>query len=261
MKKIFKHFMLIISLFSISIFNFINVKALEYIEVDLLPTCDNTNKNTLYKYNEEFYMCKEIKGGKDKEKILYSNSNGSNSTITLSDTSVNYEYLEIFFGYSATSRNNSLKVYSPNNKSVTLMLNSGFSIASGVRTTNYFSGELSISGTSLTPGRHTNVAINTSSVSLVNSYGEGSTNNQIYVYRVVGLKPSIYYEYKKYSPVLGGSDMSQLSDFDIFFNDFLEQISETLNILTNNSIFLIGISSIIALAVIVLLIKLMKGGY
>ena len=54
------------------------------------------------------------------QKVLYENTSGSNSNITLSDNASNYEYIEIFF------RNNdnafsSIKVYQPNGKKVNLI--------------------------------------------------------------------------------------------------------------------------------------------
>lgn len=54
--------------------------------------------------------------------VLYSNTTGSNGTITLYETAVNFNYLEIFFRDQELPEYSSVKVYSPNNKSVNLAI-------------------------------------------------------------------------------------------------------------------------------------------
>jgi len=54
---------------------------------------------------------------------LYSDADGSNTDITLSDSTENYSYLELFYSYGATGPINSTKVYSPNNKKIILQIN------------------------------------------------------------------------------------------------------------------------------------------
>ena len=54
---------------------------------------------------------------KEKIKEIYSNENGSYSTVTLSESSGNFDYLEIFVKDSS-SRISSQKIYKSNNKIV-----------------------------------------------------------------------------------------------------------------------------------------------
>ena len=54
------------------------------------------------------------------QNVLYENTSGSNSKITLSDSASNYEYLEIFFRNNDNIYN-SVKVYQPNGKKVNLI--------------------------------------------------------------------------------------------------------------------------------------------
>lgn len=111
---------------------------------------------------------------------LYDNSSGTTGTVTLSESASNFNYLEIFF------RNNdntysSVKVYSPNNKRVSL-----FSVYLNTTSSSgeYFMAKganVTISGTSITK----------------NSYCEGNfynqnqqrdRNNNTYILKVLGYK-------------------------------------------------------------------------
>ncbi len=60
-----------------------------------------------------------------KEFVLYNDNAGSNGTITLSDNVSNYKYVEIFYYKYYTSNdkgyNHSVKVYNPNEKTVSLV--------------------------------------------------------------------------------------------------------------------------------------------
>lgn len=58
--------------------------------------------------DNELYMTPD--SSEDKEVILYNNSNGSFSTITLSDNAENYEYIEIFYAKATNSGINSTKI-------------------------------------------------------------------------------------------------------------------------------------------------------
>jgi len=87
----------------------------EYVGQLYLP---NKNDNTPIQFRgclagtwgswEDVYRCKS----------LYDNSSGTTGTVTLSETSANFEYLEIFYSYYAGSMDmyNSVKIYSPNGK-------------------------------------------------------------------------------------------------------------------------------------------------
>ena len=53
--------------------------------------------------------------------VLYDNSTGTNGTVTLSDSTANYDYLEIYFRTNdSTNYKNSVKIYSPDNALVPL---------------------------------------------------------------------------------------------------------------------------------------------
>lgn len=111
--------------------------------------------------------------------VLYNNTSGSNAEITLSDSSANYEYIEIFY------RNNnsvysSLKVYQPNGKSVLLPCNIGNSGNQiWVQTSTW-----SISATNVSPvsTRSVQLSLTSSGVSSV------SNTNQLYITRIIGYK-------------------------------------------------------------------------
>lgn len=112
-----------------------------------------------------------------KENILYDNSDGELSTITLSDDAGNYDYLEIFFMNNNASCCNSVKIYNPNGKTVDLTTNESNSSGS-VQIRN---SQASISGTSIS-----RIA---SGYFVVGSNGLISgkvTTNYIKIYRVVG---------------------------------------------------------------------------
>ena len=107
---------------------------------------------------------------------LYENTSGTSGTISnLSESSANFEYIEIFFGDSANgSAVNSVKVYKPNGKVVatTVCSQSGTDIRVNTR-------KLTISGTSITPSHQQ-----------VNFVPGGSTYevNEQLIYKVVGYR-------------------------------------------------------------------------
>ncbi len=110
--------------------------------------------------------------------VLYENNSGSTGTITLSDTSDNYYYLEIFYKnndgfYSST------KVPNPNGKDVVL-LTSNPSNSSGRA---YFkSTKLSISGTKITPESYSEIRLDDDSVTV------DTSTNMISIVKVLGWK-------------------------------------------------------------------------
>lgn len=108
------------------------------------------------------------------DKVLYENSSGSNGTITLSETSANFSYIEIFYKTNDEVYS-SVKVLSPNGKIVSLM-----SQWSG--TVVYLKTKMmSISGTTIT--NHSTTAY--SEVKLSQTATVENTNN-IYITKVVG---------------------------------------------------------------------------
>ena len=77
-----------------------------------------------------------------RAKSLYDNSSGTNGTVTLSETSANFSYLEIFFKNSVSGYE-SVKVYSPNGKKVT------FTSSHHDGAIYLFTKRMTISGTSI----------------------------------------------------------------------------------------------------------------
>lgn len=110
-------------------------------------------------------------------KVLYDNPIGTSGTVTLSETSANFSYMEIF--YFGGGVYNSLKIYSPNGKSIDLTT---FEIDS----TNYnnlyiWSCKASILNTSIT--------LNQNIYSLINATGKVYTNlPQTKIVRVIGYR-------------------------------------------------------------------------
>ena len=100
--------------------------------------------------------------------VLYNNATGTTGTITLSETSANFSYLEIY-GYSAYEYAFT-KVYSPNGKAVIL------STVVYADQAYFFATRLAISGTSITQAYNKNW------------YGSVTTDNSVYVTRVIGYR-------------------------------------------------------------------------
>ena len=110
-----------------------------------------------------------------KPKNLYNNATGTNGTVTLSETSANFNYIEIFY-YAKISNTNfygSVKVYSPNGKKAVLIsanaISSAMVLSINIR---------SISGTSITSEYN----------GTYSSFGAPDGTNEVYVYRVDGYK-------------------------------------------------------------------------
>ena len=113
-----------------------------------------------------------------KPTSLYDNSSGSNGTITLSQTAANFSYLEIFYTDNAGNQMQSIRVASPNGKTITLDCiepnNSGQAYAYQ-RISSY-----SISGTSVTRKNSVYIQHNPSAVPNIN------TNVYIVIKKVLG---------------------------------------------------------------------------
>lgn len=115
---------------------------------------------------------------------LYDNSSGTTGTITLSETSANFIYLEIFYGKDL-EKLQSVKVYSPNGKSASLI--SSYYNYNGTESNSFLqlqSKIVKISGTSITP-----IGNNTGVVNM--NYGNTFSifnNNETYIYKVNGYK-------------------------------------------------------------------------
>ncbi len=141
---------------------------------------EKLGKNFL-KVNGELIVKDSIKIGttniKDlfKPTVLFSNDAGTKENITLSDSAANYEYLEIFFTNNDRTYN-SVKVYKPNGKIVSLM-----SIYNNNDDRIWFKTALyTISGTTMFVGNNVEARlINNSSVGVWNG-------NNVYITRVIG---------------------------------------------------------------------------
>lgn len=137
---------------------------------------DNSDYDCFRGYQSKLYF------GSNKvmvETLLYDNSSGSNVTITLNETTENFDFIEIHF------RNNdnvydSKRFHSPNGKRIGLL-----SINSAASYLYLKATELNVSGSTLTP--------------LESNYGEvrigngvattyGGTTNQTYITRVIGFR-------------------------------------------------------------------------
>lgn len=115
----------------------------------------------------------------ETEIILYENSNGANGTVTLNESSANFNYIEIFYGNSAKSGTNSVKVYQPNGKGVDMSL-----YATADNNNLYIvTCRSNISGTTITPSQYGTTQFVASSGTF-----NITTSNSIYIYRVVGYR-------------------------------------------------------------------------
>lgn len=105
---------------------------------------------------------------------LYNDANGTTGTVNLSETSANFEYLEIFYKQAEyTSIYNSVKVYNPNGKKVSLVAIQSEGMGAGIA-----SAYVSISGNKITKVG--------SNVYWTNS---GNSNTDVmYITRVIGYK-------------------------------------------------------------------------
>lgn len=129
--------------------------------------------------NIPFYFNRDIQVNGRKlngYNVLYNNSSGSNGTITLNDSAINYNHLQIFYR-SNDYWYSSVDVYAPNGKLVCLSVN----YTDGSKYLYTKAKECSISGASLT---------NTSKIGETR-IGNGvattySASNNIYIYLVLG---------------------------------------------------------------------------
>lgn len=111
-------------------------------------------------------------------KTLYNNTTGTTGSVTLSESANNFNYLEIY--YKEYSYFSSTKIYAPNNKSAIL-------------NTSHYNGGQSFyhTATKLISISDTNITVDTDNLGRVNIYGTSnqvSTENTIYIVRVVGYR-------------------------------------------------------------------------
>ncbi len=113
---------------------------------------------------------------------LYNNTSGTLSTITLSETSANFTYLEIFYAKDLNSGFSSIKIYYPNGKYGNLVL-----IPTNYTSDIGFYGcRILINGASITFQDGRGMTINGIDN---NFYKSGySINNEIKIFRVIGYR-------------------------------------------------------------------------
>lgn len=129
-----------------------------------------------------------------KPTILYSTSAGNIGTITLSESAANFTYLEIFYTDNNDLEPNSVKIYSPNGKYVSMSCiepsTSGADPRVYIRTSGW-----TISGTSMTVGRTDLSGANRGVYGQIYPHANGTNidvkvteNNYIKIFRILGYK-------------------------------------------------------------------------
>lgn len=125
------------------------------------------------------------------ETVLYNNSQGTNGTVTLSETAANFSYIEIFYALDNASSDSthyanykSVKVYEPNSKKVGL---EGITYhrlkSSNIMQLTYLT--VTISGTTITRDSNSEVQMNLTPHQEVPSFG---TEKKVKIYRVIGYR-------------------------------------------------------------------------
>lgn len=110
-----------------------------------------------------------------KEIILYENNIGTKETVTLSETTENFSYIEVFAKY-GTAYYTSVKIFAPNNK----YFNMAASMMNQVASTGYVaSTNYSISGTTITPQYYGEWNLSSSSF---------SGDNKFTIFKVIGYR-------------------------------------------------------------------------
>ena len=100
----------------------------------------NNSSNLTYAHQGEI-QCKPTS--------LYDNSSGTTGTVTLSQTSANFNYLEIYYHRHSDKQTMCQKIYSPNGKNVQL-ISSWYGADGGTTNLYIYREKISISGTSIT---------------------------------------------------------------------------------------------------------------
>jgi hypothetical protein len=132
---------------------------------------------SIYVDNEEIYS---------KPVVLYNNASGSNSSITLSDSLDNYEYIEIYFGNQTKTKNSSIKLMKGCYNTQLKLIN--ISNTSTAQNTQEYYKDISLSGTSITTNLNRALFIVSASAEYSTATITSSNDNLVYIYRVVGYK-------------------------------------------------------------------------
>lgn len=129
-----------------------------------------------------------------KPTTLYSTSTGNIGTVTLSESAANFTYLEIFYADNNSRQPNSVRIYSPNGKYVSLSCiepsTSGAEPRVYIRTSGW-----TISDTSMTVGRSDLSGVNRGVYGQMYPHANGTNidvkveaSNYIKIFRVLGYK-------------------------------------------------------------------------
>lgn len=119
-------------------------------------------------------------------KVLYENTSGSAEDITLTDSSANYDYIEIFFRTNDRVYN-STKVYSPNGKTVDLTsVFAHYNSSEGMRV--YIKVKIVTINESIISQVTANEIVSAAQVKITNSAVTSGASNNIHITRVVGYK-------------------------------------------------------------------------
>jgi len=117
---------------------------------------------------------------------LYNNASGTNSNVTLSDSADNYNYIEIFFGNSSKTKNDSTKV-SKGLYSTTLKI-INISKTSTNQNTQEFYKDIAISGTTISVVLNRSVYITSDVADYSTATITQGSDNLVYIYKVIGYK-------------------------------------------------------------------------
>lgn len=158
-----------------------------YLEVSdkliiLTPQYAVTQGIPIFNWGKDFFNINGkflINGLEIREEILYDNPSGTYGTITLSESAANFSYLEIFYFLLSSGNKfyNSVKVYSPNDKTFSMH-------AVKSMDNNYIEGVChgTISNTSITLSSYNNTFLKSSS--------SPAANNEMYVCKILGYRGS-----------------------------------------------------------------------
>lgn len=152
------------------------------------------NTNGLYDWKEIFDTSNYTDYVSSKPTVLYSTSTGNIGTITLTQSAADFTYLEIFYTDNNGRQPNSVKIYSPNGKYVSLSCIEPSTSGSDPRVYIRVSG-WTISGTSMTVGRSDLSGANRGVYGQMYPHANGTNidvkvteNNYIKIFRVLGYK-------------------------------------------------------------------------
>lgn len=114
--------------------------------------------------------------------VLYNDTNGTgtNGTVTLSQSAVNFDCIEIY--YYGSSLHSSTKIYQPNGKKACLMITAYYQQDSSNLYQYFDTKVMNISGTSMTVDKNLEMRF------LNKTINNATQDNKIYIYRVVGYK-------------------------------------------------------------------------